>query len=157
METPPAISDGGIYVRALEYGLTYVPETHYEWAQITIGCHKCSDDKLAKPVFNYYSGIIVMVCSQAEKKEGIEENDSCGLGQIYQWQGLIESQMQLVCTSCGELIPNCLACDSSISCLMCKRGYLASAIIDSFGEARVICIKDFCGFYGEGTGCQGKV
>ena len=40
---------------------------------------------------------------------------------------------------------------------MCKAGYRKANIKDAFGNDRVVCVNDFCGFYGEGTGCAGKV
>ena len=40
---------------------------------------------------------------------------------------------------------------------MCKAGYRRAQIKDAYGIDRVVCVKNFCGFYGEGSGCSGKV
>ena len=85
--------------------------------------------------------------------EATEENESCGVGEIMQWVGVIETARVLECTSCADLIPDCLACDSSINCQMCAKGYLKATITDGFGVSSNLCIEDFCGFYGKGPSC----
>ena len=71
--------------------------------------------------------------------------------------GLIESERVLKCKSCSELIPNCLMCTSNKDCDLCKMGYRRAEIKDANGVSNVVCVKNFCGFYGEGGGCAGKV
>lgn len=86
-----------------------------------------------------------------------EENDLCDIGSILQWVGVIETERVLECKPCNELIPNCLSCSSSKQCDICKKGSRLASIIDSHGIENQVCITDFCGFYGEGSGCAGVV
>lgn len=74
-----------------------------------------------------------------------------------QWVGIIESERVLTCVTCSSLIPACLSCSSAQKCDMCQANYLKAEIVDSFGNKNVVCIEDFCGFYGEGSGCAGVV
>ena len=74
-----------------------------------------------------------------------------------QWEGVIESERVLKCKSCSELIPNCLSCEEATNCNLCKKGYLRSEITDSEGKKNIVCLQDFCGFYGEGSACLGTV
>ena len=74
-----------------------------------------------------------------------------------QWTGLIESERVLECVTCSSLIPECIACSSAKQCDMCSSGARLAEIVDSFGVTNIVCIEDFCGFYGEGSGCAGAV
>lgn len=64
---------------------------------------------------------------------------------------------KLVCKSCAALIPNCLSCTKSTDCDLCRSGYVRAEIVDAFGVTNRLCIREFCGFYGEGNNCLGKV
>ena len=72
-------------------------------------------------------------------------------------EGLIESERELVCKACTDLIPNCLMCTSGSDCDLCKLGYRRAEIKDANGVVNVVCVTNFCGFYGEGSGCAGEV
>ena len=72
-------------------------------------------------------------------------------------EGLIESERELVCRECSLLIPNCLMCSKSTDCDLCKLGYRRAEIQDAYNVTNVVCVTNFCGFYGEGSGCGGTV
>ena len=40
---------------------------------------------------------------------------------------------------------------------MCKAGYKLAEIYDSLGNLNVVCVADFCGFYGSGIRCSNEV
>lgn len=48
-------------------------------------------------------------------------------------------------------------CDSGTNCNLCKGGYLRASIKDSSGVDNIICLPNFCGFYGQGDGCSDNV
>ena len=48
-------------------------------------------------------------------------------------------------------------CTSGSDCDLCKEGYRRAEVKDANGVVNVVCVTNFCGFYGEGTGCAGKV
>ena len=95
-------------------------------------------------------------CFNAKNQTG-NENDLCGMGEIKRWEGLIPEKQTLYCRECSTIIPNCMACTKTNDCDMCKSGYRRAQIKDAYGIDRVVCVKNFCGFYGEGSGCTGKV
>lgn len=72
-------------------------------------------------------------------------------------EGVVKEVETLACTSCSDLIPNCLACKDKENCDMCKPGFSNAEIYDSNGYIVTICIPDFCGFLGEGDSCTGAV
>lgn len=85
------------------------------------------------------------------------ENSICDNGSIMRLDGLIKSEQVLKCKSCSELIPNCMMCTSGSDCDLCKPGYRRAKVKDAYGVESVVCVTNFCGFYGEGSGCAGKV
>lgn len=101
-------------------------------------------------------GLITQECFDTSKQKGVE-NDICGTGKIKVLIGLIPTKMSLVCKECSDIIPNCMACVKKDDCMMCKGGYRRAQIKDANNIDRIVCVKDFCGFYGEGKGCTGKV
>lgn len=105
---------------------------------------------------NPATGIITQSCFDTKNQTG-QENDLCGNGKIKRWEGLIPEKQTLYCRDCSEIIPNCMACTKTTDCDMCKLGYRRAIIKDAQGIDRTLCVANFCGFYGEGTGCTGKV
>ena len=91
---------------------------------MTGGCRRCNNKEKYYSVIVPYPrvGAYEVDCHFGGNKTA-QENDFCGNGQILQWEGVIESQRKLVCTTCTTLIPNCLACDSSKNCNLCNAGF----------------------------------
>lgn len=125
----------------------------------TGGCFQCdtANNYQSAVTYNSNQGLYELTCFLIDNTVEAVENQACGSGQIYQWVGVIESVQELVCSSCSELIPNCIMCDSGTNCNLCKGGYLRATIKDSSGVDNIVCLPDFCGFYGQGDGCQDSV
>ena len=101
-------------------------------------------------------GLNTQDCLDTSNQKNVE-NDVCGNGSIKILEGLIPTKMTLVCKECSSIIPNCMACRASTDCVMCKLGYRRAQIKDAYGNDRVVCVNNFCGFYGAGSSCDGKV
>lgn len=113
-----------------------------ELVQITIGCRVCDNDNL---FFSFVekdarNGADMHTCIDT-RSEDDTENDICGNGEILQWEGILESDRELVCTDCAVLIPNCIQCNSSQNCQLCQAGYLRAEIKDALGQTNVVCLS----------------
>ena len=76
------------------------------------------------------------------------------IGQVTVETGYIESEMEIVCVDCQDIVPNCLFCFNSTSCSLCKSGYYETQLYDAFGNMNTICLKGFCGLFGVGVNCD---
>ena len=124
---------------------------------MTAGCRRCNTKAGFYPTVSYNArtGISTTTCKQSGAVK--KENQSCGVGSIYQKEGVIKVAEKLVCKSCSDLIPHCLACDSASKCIMCMSGYHQANLKDAFLKTHVVCFQAYCGFYGNGPDCNNSV
>ena len=129
-------------------------------AKYVLGCIKCRSGFISQIERNTRTRVDMQTCRPFQNVTApslASQDTECDNNSVW-WPRkaeLIDEDMSvdLVCTQCSQLIPNCLSCANSRTCQVCVPPMRLVTLVDSEGYSNTVCM-DRCRFKGRGDECE---